>query len=595
MNRQSSTIPLTLLLTFILLILAIPASAQDDDTENIPMAPPEGPNVAPLTPPPGAVAESVIVIFEDGEMGLGAVSADSPPVAMTQAHTSAAVQAFGGTVRETYDNFPMMAVDVDAAGRAYIESLPGVVAVQENRVNYLALADSTDIIGADDPDGAGPRIGAWAAGYTGAGQAVAIIDNGFDTDHVMLNGKVVAEACFSGASSSVSNCPNGLRSQTGTGAASHEPCTLNSGSVCSHGTHVAGIAAGSPYSAWRGVAYDADLVLVNVFSTIPQFIGADVVAYDSDIIAGLDYVYQVADTYNISAVNMSLGGGRYFSDCDAIAPAYVAVAQQLESKDVAVIAASGNSGWADSISYPACVSNILAIGATDDNDNVPYFTNTATGMIDLMAPGEDIVSAYPGIGIGQKSGTSMAAPHIAGAWALFREAFPDASNTTILQRLQARATSVVEPDSGISFPRINIDLAIELETAIQNNGIFINEQYAYNALERAIDNNPDGTIEFILVDFATTGATLTVRQKDGTVSTAFVSFSTESGFLRFGIDSVTVGGVLAPSNIDTVVRRELSALFVEMFDTIFTETGTTVNGNVVLLIQTNNSLIVVPE
>ena len=136
---------------------------------------------------------------------------------------------------------------------------------------------------------------AWNVGFDGTGTAIAVLDTGVDKQHLFLAGKVVDEACFSTAvpGMSLSTCPNGLDEQLGPGAAA--PCAM---ADCRHGTHVAGIAAGSG-GASSGVGRGARIMGVQVFSRIlsPLNCGGAAPcagAYTSDIIAGLERVYAVA-------------------------------------------------------------------------------------------------------------------------------------------------------------------------------------------------------------------------------------------------------------------------------------------------------------
>lgn len=127
---------------------------------------------------------------------------------------------------------------------------------------------------------------AWTEGFDGTGQTVAIVDSGVDAAHPMLAGKVVDEACFS----SNASCPNGRTQQSGTGSAT--PCSYTE-DACGHGTHVAGIAAGSwPSEGLFGVARGARIIAVQVFSRFTSTADCSpqttpcALAYTSDIIAG---------------------------------------------------------------------------------------------------------------------------------------------------------------------------------------------------------------------------------------------------------------------------------------------------------------------
>ena len=114
-----------------------------------------------------------------------------------------------------------------------------------------------------------PHIGgttAWNSGYSGAGQAVAVLDTGVEKNHPLLAGKVVSEACYSSNYPQygvTSVCPGGVTESTASGSGA--PCTgIDS---CSHGTHVAGIVAGKngPSNAPAGVAKDANIIAMQVF------------------------------------------------------------------------------------------------------------------------------------------------------------------------------------------------------------------------------------------------------------------------------------------------------------------------------------------
>ena len=142
-------------------------------------------------------------------------------------------------VRRKFKTVPFLALEVGSDALEALARSGRVRSVEENRRMTASLAQSVPLVGASE---------AFAEGFDGSGWAVAVIDTGIDKYHPFLAGKVVAEACFSQSG----DCPNGGRTQIGSGAAA--PCAT---AGCRHGTHVAGIAAGA---GSLGTPIDDDLL-----------------------------------------------------------------------------------------------------------------------------------------------------------------------------------------------------------------------------------------------------------------------------------------------------------------------------------------------
>jgi subtilisin family serine protease len=355
-------------------------------------------------------------------------------------------RAYAHRSPRSFDAIPYLSMTIDGADLAMMQNDPRIAGVYEDRQNEVSLDQSTMLIGATQ---------SWAAGYTGAGQSVAILDTGFDTTHPMLQGKAVAEACFSStlpAFNSVSLCPNGQNVQIGPGAAINcNPFSGGSmGAACQHGTHVAGIAIGSS-AVLSGVASGANLVGVQVFSKITAGCSSSpcVTAWDSDILAGLNQVYKWRSQYNIAAVNLSLGGGVYSSQfaCDVNGQAYRDIFALFNRAGIPVVVASGNGGSTSALSMPACITGAISAGATTKDDAIPWFSNSADFLL-LLAPGNAIKSAVPSGGIGSMSGTSMAAPHIAGAFAVLKSKLPNAGVLQVYEALESTGVPIVDTRAG---------------------------------------------------------------------------------------------------------------------------------------------------
>jgi subtilisin family serine protease len=347
-------------------------------------------------------------------------------------------------VYRRYQTAPLIAIGAGPGALRELEASGAMVRrVIEDRIHRPVLMDSVPLIGADQ---------AWAQGYDGTGIVVAVIDSGVDAAHPFLAGKVVDEACYSTTSGSQSTtlCPNGAQEQIGPGAAA--PCPLEA-QGCWHGTHVAGIVAGNGTPAdlpiW-GVGKGANLIAIQVFSQINRFLDCGgqppcLGAFTSDILAALERVYTLRTTYSIAAVNMSLGGGLFDATCDD--QEYKPFIDNLRSVGIATVVASGNDGSTNEISAPACVSTAVSVGATTKEDQVADYSNVAPFM-SLFAPGDEIISSYPGGQFAVASGTSMASPHVAGAWAILKQAKPGATVDEVLQALTDTGVMITDTRAG---------------------------------------------------------------------------------------------------------------------------------------------------
>jgi subtilisin family serine protease len=345
---------------------------------------------------------------------------------------------------------PYFAARVDAAALARLESDPDVVSIEADKRMHADLAESGRLVGAPET---------WALGFTGNSWTIAVLDTGIDAAHPFLTGKVASEACYSdagGTSSGTSLCPGGAASSTASGSA--RPCSI---SGCDHGTHVAGIAAGIGTNV-SGIGRDARLMSMQIFTRFDTssdcgFVTPCLLSYTSDVILALERVFALRDTHNIAAVNMSFGAGRYFSQasCDADNASLKAAIDQLRSVGIATVASSGNEGFFNSMSAPACISSAVSVGSTNKNDQLSGFTNAAS-FLHLLAPGSTITSSVPGGGVDVKSGTSMSAPHVSGAWALLKQRRPTASVPQVLNALRSTGLGVTDTLSGLSYPRIRI-------------------------------------------------------------------------------------------------------------------------------------------
>lgn len=346
-----------------------------------------------------------------------------------------------------------------------LKSIPEVIGIEEDKLfrvsrdNYREnegvikdipnLTTSIGIVGADQ---------AWGFGYDGSGWYVAVIDDGILPTHEMFNQKQLVEACFATGedfwNTNVGDCPNGQVEMIGPGSAAHYAPQYH------HGSHTTGIALGNNGNDRFGVARGADIISVMVGSYFPD--ENDVLIWNYDALKALEHVYTLRTQYQIASVNMSLGGGRYTSYCSSAIRAEIVT--NLRNAGIATCISSGNDGYCDAVGDPACVPDAVTVNATTKQDTEYSFGNWHDGMVDILAPGVSISSAVGTAdnGYGGKTGTSMAAPHVAGAFAIMKQYDPTMTVDEILDILQQTGRMIDSKCSNAAGPkpRMNIGDAI---------------------------------------------------------------------------------------------------------------------------------------
>ena len=234
----------------------------------------------------------------------------------------------------------------------------------------------------------------WASG--GSGVRVYVVDTGVNVGHSAFGGRVADGFSAIPDGRGVDDC-NG------------------------HGTHVAGTAAGGGY----GVAQQAVIVPVRVLN-------CDGSGFGSDVLAGIDWIVKTHPG-GPAIINFSLGGG--FSS------ALNAAVENAVSRGFIVVAAAGNSSSDACGVSPASAGGVIAVGASTRSDNWASFSNYGS-CVDAIAPGDGILSSWIGSSgaTAVLSGTSMAAPHVAGMAARFLQASPGIGASGILETLRGQET-----------------------------------------------------------------------------------------------------------------------------------------------------------
>jgi major intracellular serine protease len=227
----------------------------------------------------------------------------------------------------------------------------------------------------------------WEKGEKGAGIVVAILDTGIDTEHPDLKDNIIGGRNF-------------------TDEGRHDDFRDGNG----HGTHVAGtIAAVENGSGVVGVAPEAKLLIGKV-------LGSDGSGSHAGIIKAIQWAtdWRGENNERVRVINMSLGGG--YND-----PRMYKAILRACAAGIVVCVASGNEGDAKEetyeFSYPALYSECATIAACDEDKKLAYFSNNSL-QVDFIGAGVKVLSTYPTSQYATLSGTSMATPHISGAFAL---------------------------------------------------------------------------------------------------------------------------------------------------------------------------------
>ncbi len=373
----------------------------------------------------GVVDQRLFDVTELLASGYGDAQRATVPLIVTYQSGQRPFTATAGTT-VTVDLPSVGGVAVDAeksAGSGLWSELTGVGALAGSGIKKVWL----DGVRKASLDHSVPQIGApaaWAAGYTGEGVTVAVLDTGVDQTHPDLADREVAERNFSNSKDVVDHY--------------------------GHGTHVASTIAGTGAKSggkYKGVAHGARILDVKVLNDSGS--GAD-----SGIIAGMQW----AAEQGVDVANMSLGG----YDTPGVDPLEEAVNTLSTTYGTLFVIAAGNSGpRANTIGSPGTADEALTVGAVDRENRIADFSSRGPvvggGMIkpDITAPGVDIVAARHADGrIGPPvvdgytalSGTSMATPHVAGAAALLAQQHPELTREQLKARLVASAT----PTAGLT-------------------------------------------------------------------------------------------------------------------------------------------------
>ena len=343
-------------------------------------------------------------------------------------------------------------------------------------------------------------------GFTGSGVTVAVVDSGVDPDHFLFKNSAKQTRVLQGScivSLDLGGC-NGKEEELESGS-SYRPVEADFSGLSDseidalksslyHGTHVAGIIAAKTTESISGIAPEANIFPIRITGDEG---GSDVYS----MLSAFEHITDVSQRLNIKVVNVSMGIATYAAysrrECDSdwryeglsrMGP-FTMLVKDLKDLGVSVVAAAGNDYLDHQITFPACVSGVVAVGAygyKDSSIQVAEFSNHAN-WIDIMAPGVDVLSGFPNNQSGYMSGTSQATPYVAGAIAVLNSAYPSFTPEEYLGALKRGASYGL--DSRIKYPLPFLKLNSALAAISENKILYTMDDFDYQDTSLQGDNN----------------------------------------------------------------------------------------------------------
>ena len=409
----------------------------------------------------------VLIVVKDGSQQKIADAAEAMGLAGTWAYEYVPVAALRG--------------DANDIAKLLIDYRDDIVSVETDEMYSIEADEETGVTHLQGEAETLSNIKAvHSLGYKGEDQYIAIIDTGVDPDHQEFldddgNSRVVYQHCYSSEPSegTVSYdyalyyrkmwpvCGDGT-----TEAESAEPSGAVYKTNFDHGTHVAGIAAGR-----NGVAPQAKIIALQAFTeAVYYYRNSDGSASEtikdktcyimkSDELKALEFIRDLMEDGIVpAAVNMSYGGGAYSGYTAYLGDEYFS---EFLQEGTIPCAASGNNSYTGYVCAPADSKYTFTVGwLVNSSTPAIHDHSNHSKLVNILAPGTYIYSSlytnYNGTNYGYKSGTSMATPMVAGAFALLRQMYPQ-NTAQELENFMLKVTDKSAARSNISKPVMNFD------------------------------------------------------------------------------------------------------------------------------------------
>lgn len=397
-------------------------------------------------------AERVAVVLNLREPGDGN---------MRRARDSIVASAGPGLdVTRRFNTLPALAARIDPLTLERVRSDPRIESIQVERSGQGLLQEAVAAVGANTVHD--------IYGLTGKGVRVAVVDTGVDVSHPDLEGAIAVQRCFVQG-----GCPP-FSTDEGESAADDN----------GHGTSMSGIVASRGIVSSRGFAPEAEIVSIKVMNSWNR-------GEISDFGAALEWLYDNLATLNVRIISISFGTDLTYENNEECEQAQLPMARainRLANVGVAVFAAAGNKASTTSLAAPACMANVIAVGATYDADvgaqpededsytalgyqfadcrdettaanQMTCFTN-AGPLLDILAPGAPIVTDAPSRRTVKLLGTSPSAPAAAGVAALMLQCNPQLTAEQIKQAMIATGEMSLDPRTGDYYPSLRAAEAV---------------------------------------------------------------------------------------------------------------------------------------